>query len=131
MSHDPKFRYFKCEGAALEILKAYNAELKLMAEGHTKLHEEFDDRVTKLQEHHQSNLRGMWRRMVALVGLDPDATWGKSEYQIEVRYLEDGFGAITFQPAPIHPLQELLGSGPAEPPEDPAMETAPDKSKLN
>ncbi len=131
MNHDPKFRYFKCEGDALEILKAYKAELEALAESHVKLHDEFNERSTKLQEHHQANLRGLWRRMAALVGLDPDKTWGKPEYQIEARYLADGFGAITFAPQLPHPLQELLGGDPVEQPEDPTMETAPDKNRLN
>lgn len=131
MTPDPTFQYFKCEGDAFEILKAYTAELKILAEGQMELHMEFAERSTKLQDHHQSNLRSMWRRMAALVGVDPDASWGKLEYQVEVRYLEDGFGAITFQPTPSHPLQALLDGDPVEPPIDPKTETAPDKSRLN
>lgn len=134
MTETPKFKYFKCnEGPALELLKAYQDELTLLSAGHVKLHREFQERADALQMHHQGNLRSMWMRLSALVGLDPEKTWGNPEYQIEARYLEDGFGALLFTPLPqVVPLQSLLEGELAEPPDDdPHGEVAPDKERLN
>ncbi len=129
----PKFRYFRCEDTAFELLKAYQNELELLSSNHVKLHMEFQERAEAMQQHHQSNLRSMWARLSAMVGLDPEKTWGNPEYQIEARYLKDGFGAILFIPQPRGTaLQELLGGAPELIEEDDlTQETAPDKTRLN
>ena len=84
----PKFRYYKVEGPALEILRAYRAELTVLIDDREKLETEFAERAQQQGEYHQANLRTMWRRLAASVGLDPENTWGSPEYQIEARYLD-------------------------------------------
>lgn len=127
-----KFRYFRCTGAALDLLKAYQAELELLSVNHMKLHAELQERTEVLYCHHQGNLKSMWARLSALVGLDPKKTWGNPEYQIEARYLDDGFGAILYLPQSHgNTLQELLGGVAGQPEDDPFGEEAPDKSRLN
>lgn len=130
-----EFRYFPCTGAAFELLKAYRDEIDGLSQSHLKLHQEFQERSMALHQHHQGNLKSMWARLSAMVGLDPDKTWGNAEYQIEARYIEDGFGAIIYQPQQrgdlLHTLLRGGGieQGPTE--DDPHGETAPDKSRLN
>jgi len=131
------FRYYRCEGPALDLLKAYRDELESLSVNHTKLHEEFQKRANEMQAHHQGNLHSMWKRISAMVGLDPEKTWGNPDYQIEARYLDDGFGALLFAPqSQGDALQELLGGLPVAAEEDdddddPTAEVAPDKTRLN
>jgi len=129
-----KFRYFPCTGSALDLLRAYQDELDLLSANHVKLHKEFQERSEAMHLHHQGNLRSMWARLSAMVGLDPEKTWGNPEYQIEARYLKDGFGAILFLPRPPgDAMQALLSgmSGQELVEDDPHDEEAPDKTRLN
>lgn len=125
MNHDPKFRYYKVEGANLELLKAYKEGLTALVEDRHKLEQEYAERLNQQAEYHQANLRALWRRLAASVGLDPDKTWGSPEWQIEGRYLDEGFGAILYQPRHTNPLRELLGGEPVAEPEDPATDIPP------
>lgn len=125
MNHDPKFRYYPIKGEALELLRAYKAELESLVEDRVALEKEFTERAKQQTEYHQANLQAMWRRMAASVGLDPDATWGSPEYQIEARYVNEGFGALLYMPRHIDPLREVLGGEPVEQPEDPATSIPP------
>ena len=126
MSEEPKFRYYKVEGPALEILKAYKAELEIMVADRVKLEQEYMERAQQQMEYHQSNLRTMWRRMAASVGLDPDNTWGSPEYQIEARYIDDGFGALLYMPRHTNSLRDMLEGVPVAPPSDPATDIPPE-----
>jgi len=112
MTQESKFRYYKCEGEALDLLKSYKIELEALIDGRQTLEQEYIERVQILQDYHQANLRIMWRRLAAAVGLDPDKTWGSPEYQVEARYLEDGFGALLYIPRTQNPLREVLGDSP-------------------
>lgn len=126
----PKFQFFPCKGEAMVLLRAYDAGMSQMVVDRTKIIEEFDRRMKDAMGVHQASLRDIWRRMSAMVGLDPEVTWGNNEYQPEFRYLKEGFGAITFTPAQLSPFAEAFGGGDTEPSEP--METeAPDKSRLN
>ncbi len=120
MNHEPKFRYYPLRGANLELLRAYKAELDGMVDDRRELEKEFGDRTQQQAEHRQATLRTMWQRLAASVGLDPNTTWGSPEYQIEARYLDDGFGALLYMPRHTNPLREMLGSEPVAPPDDPA-----------
>ncbi len=121
----PKFRYYKVEGPALEILKAYRAELETLLDDRQKLEEEFAERTFQQAEYHQANLRALWRRLAASVGLDPEKTWGSPEYQIEARYIEDGFGAILYIPRPTNPLRDALEGVPVAEPSSPETDVPP------
>lgn len=131
MNHEPKFRYYKIKGEALEILRAYKAELEMLVDDRQKLEIEFAERAQQQAEYHQANLRTMWRRLAASVGLDPDNTWGSPEYQIETRYMDDGFGAILYMPRHTNPLRELLGGEPVGQPSDPATDLPPDGTVIH
>ena len=121
----PKFRYYKIEGPALEILRAYKNELEALVADRQKLEREFTERADQQTEYHQANLRSMWQRLAASVGLDPNNTWGSPEYQIEARYLDDGFAALLYVPRHTNPLREMLANEPVTPPEDPAADVPP------
>ena len=126
MSEEPKFRYYKIEGEALELLVAYRAELLALIEDREKLEKEFMERADASRKHHQGNLRAMWGRLSASVGLDPEATWGSPEYQIEARYVDDGFGAILYMPRHINPARAELQGEPVGAPSSPETDI-PDK----
>ncbi len=121
----PKFRYYPVKGPALEILTAYKDELDALVNDRKNLEREFTERAHQQSEYHQANLRAMWRRLAASVGLDPDTTWGSPEYQIEARYIDDGFGALLYIPRHTNPLQELLVGEPVSPPQDPKADVPP------
>lgn len=125
MNHEPKFRYYKVEGAALDVLRAYKEELESLVDDREKLEIEFAERVRQQAEYHQANLQALWRRLAASVGLDPNDTWGSPEYQIEARYIDDEFGAILYMPRHTNPLREVLGGEPVAQPSDPAMDIPP------
>jgi hypothetical protein len=121
----PKFQYYKVEGDGLELLKAYKAELEALVDDRQRLEKEFAERAEQQAEYHQANLRAMWRRLSASVGLDPDTTWGSPEFQIEARYIDDGFGAILYMPRHTNPLRDMLGGEPVGQPQDPATDVPP------
>jgi len=122
MNHEPKFRYYKVAGQALELLRAYKDELDALVDDRQKLEQEFAERAEQQTGYHQANLRALWRRLSASVGLDPDTTWGSPEYQIEARYLDDGFGAILYIPRHTNPIRDMLGDEPIGQPSDPATD---------
>lgn len=124
-NESPKFRYYKLEGDGLEILKAYRAELTALVADREALEVEFAERSQQQMEYHQANLRAMWRRLSASVGLDPDKTWGSPEYQIEARYLDDGFGALLYIPRHTNPMQQMLAGEPIAEPENPETDLPP------
>jgi len=126
MNHESEFRYYKVEGPAFEILKAYKTELEALVDDRQKLELEFAERLNQQAAYHQANLQAMWRRLAASVGLDPDNTWGSPEYQIEARYIADGFGAILYMPRPINPMQELLRGEPVGKRSDPETDVPPE-----
>ena len=127
---ESNFHYYPCEGEALDLLRAYRDEMDAMINDHSVLQEDFNARAKAQADAHKANLREMWRRLSAMVGLDPDQTWGNPDFQIEARYVDDGFGAITFEPS-VHPLSGMTPGVQTGSLGDPAMEEAPDKSKLN
>lgn len=127
----PKFQFFPCKGEAMILLRAYNDGMDQMLADRTKLVEEFDQKMKDVMDRHQASLREIWRRMSALVGLDPNVTWGNNEYQPEVRYLEEGFGAITYTPTQMSSFAEAFGGGGGSEPSEPVETEAPDKERLN
>jgi len=122
MNREPKLRYYKVDGAGLEFMKAYRDELEATLDDRDKLEAEYAERAQQQAAYHQAKLRALWRRLSASVGLDPNETWGSAEYQIETRYLDDGFGAVLYVPRQVNSLQEMLGSEPVTKSDDPAME---------
>ncbi len=121
----PKCRYYKVEGPALEILKAYRTELEALIDDRQKLEEEFAERALQQAEYHQAKLRAMWRRLAASVGLDPEKTWGSPEFQIEARYIEDGFGAILYIPRHTNAFRETFEGVPIGEPSNPETDVPP------
>ena len=70
----------------------------------------------------------MWRRPAASVGLDPENTWGSHEYQIEARYLDDGFGAILYMPRHTNPARDMLRGEPVTEVENPETDIPDDET---
>jgi hypothetical protein len=125
MNHEPKFRYYKLDADGQELLRAYKAELEALVEDRQALEREFAERAEQQSQYHQAKLRALWQRLSASVGLDPDKTWGSPEYQIEARYLDDGFGALLYMPRHTNPMREMLGGEPVGTPSDPAIDIPP------
>ena len=142
MAEQPKFKYFPCTGAALDLLRSYKAEIDMMRKADQALHEEFEKRFTAVREMHHARLRQLWFRLVASVGLDPDVTWQNPEYLIEVRYLDEGFGAVLYEPRQPNPVEQAmadqeiekakaLGIVGEDEPEDTPDDAVPDKGKMH
>ena len=128
---NPKFRYYRLEGDGLEILKAYRAELDALIDDRDALEREFAERAEQDAAYHQAKLRGLWRRMSATVGLDPDNTWGSPEFGIETRFLAEGFGALTYTPRSDNPMARMLGNMPIGEPADPETDLPPEGTKVH
>lgn len=126
MNEPPKFRYYKLEGQSLELLRAYQDELETLVSDRKKLEIEFAERAQQQAEYHQANLRSMWQRLSASVGIDPNKTWGSPEYQIESRYIDSGFGAILYMPRHTNPMREVLQGEPVAEPENPETDIPPE-----
>lgn len=132
MTDTPTFRYYKVEGAALELVRAYKNEIDAMLADRAALEKEFAERAKQHGEYHQANLRTLWQRMSASVGLDPETTWGSPEFQVETRYLDDGFGAILYMPMNPNPLRDLLsGDAAAAHPSDPTTDIPSKDTKVH
>ncbi len=131
MTGNPTFRYYKIEGAALELVRAYRIELDALMSDRAALEIEFAERAKQQGEYHQANLRAMWRRMAASVGLDPETTWGSPEFQVETRYLDDGFGAILYMPLNVDPLRNLLSGDAASQLPDPTTDIPSKDTKVH
>ena len=103
------FRYYPLEPQHIPLLKAYKAELEAFREAREKLAAEFEERIQQLGEHHTSNYRSLSHELATAVGVDPEDSWGSPEYHVEMRYLENGFGAVTYTPPQPHSLSSLMG----------------------
>lgn len=125
---ESNFRYYRLDGDGLEILKAYKAELDALIEDRKTLEQEFVEAIQTQGEYHQAKLRSLWRRMAASVGLDPDNTWGSPEFQIETRFIGDGFGAILYTPRPENPMARLLGDVPVGEEQNPETDIPDDET---
>ncbi len=123
---------FKCEGATLDILRAYDDEVQSLIEDHDTLHKEFNERATKQKKVHESRLYELWTDIAMRLGLDPEKTWRSPEYQVETSYLREGFGAIVYTPAPPsnNLSLQLLGKG-EETEKEVALIETPDKAKFH
>jgi RNAse (barnase) inhibitor barstar len=121
----PDFRYYVIKGDALEVLKAYQDELDALFEDRQRLAEEFSKRNAQQDEYHHANLQALWRRLTASVGLTHEETWGSPEYQIETRYVADGFGAILYVPRHVNPMQKALANEPIAKRSDPETDVPP------
>ena len=98
------FRYYPIKKSDLGLLRAYKKELEDFREARQKLAAEFEERVQQLASYHTSNFRSMWWRLATEVGLDPEETWGSPEYQVEIKYLDEGFGALLYIPQVSDPF---------------------------
>jgi hypothetical protein len=108
------FRYYPIEEPDLGVLRAYKVELDQFRAAREALAVEFEERIQKLSAHHTSNFRSMWWQLSESVGLDPEQTWGSPEYQVEVKYLDNGFGALLYIPQ----AASILGMGGINEPDD-------------
>lgn len=126
---DKSFQYFPLKGEALALLAAFRSELSAGEEEQRALHVELQQRSDTMLQLRNAKMREMWIRMAASVGLDPDHTFTSPNYGIEARYIDEGFGALTYKKLPVHPYADALGIPQDE--EDPMAAGVPDKSKMN
>ncbi len=124
-------KYFRCKGAALKALRDYKNEIDALVEEHDTLAKKFHDIAIKQKEVREAKLFELWNVLMMHMGLDPNKTWQNAEYQIETRYIDEGFGAIVYEPKPGNPLATLLSQQPEEDEEKLAVIELPDKGMLN
>lgn len=127
---DDELHYFVCKGPAFEALVAYKAEITALVDDHTALQKEFNDLAVGLKDKHEAKLHDLWVTMVMRLGLDPVKTWQNPEYQVETRYIPDGFGAVVYEPIPDSPFARAMGQG-KEGPDEPAFMEVPDRKDMN
>lgn len=123
--------YFVCKGPAFDALVAYKAEIDALVSDHENLQKDFNDRAVKLKTEHEGKLHDLWKTMAMRLGLDHVKTWQNPEYQVETRYITDGFGAVVYEPMPDHPFAAGMGIGKEEEEVEPAMVEVPDKGAMH
>ena len=128
MSEENTFRYYQLEGEGLELLREYREGLASLIDARGRLEIEYTERINKLNASRQAKLRDQWYRMSAMVGLDPKKTWGSQEYQIETRYLADGFGAILYMPRANNPFFQEVPGEPETERQDPETDIPDDET---
>ncbi len=114
---DTGFKYFPLQGEDLELLKKYHEELLRFDQDMKDLKNEFDKRSKTSHDNSQAKLYQIWKQLAVSVNIDPDTTWGDGRYGIEGRYLEDGFGALTYCEYPSN-IMELMQGAIDKPDED-------------
>ena len=119
---------FVCQGPAFDMLKAYVEAHDLLISDQQKIQKEFAAKALKQREVHEANMHDLWVKMALLAGLDPSLTWLNPAYQVETRYIKEGFGAIVYEKVPDHPLAAIMGEKKEE--EVGVIET-PDKKDMH
>ena len=111
---------------ALELAVEYDKIFMGSVKEQRDLEKEFNVKYQKIYDDTNASLRDLWRRMAAMSGLDPDASWGQPNIALERKYLSNGFAALVEIDIPKgHPLAGAL-------PPTVKDEVAPtDKLKLN
>lgn len=123
------FKFYQCEGEALELLKKYHEGIKQLHETQVALQKEYQEKLLENQKAAFAELGNLWRPMVAMAGLDPNvSSFSNPDYSVETKYLDKGFGGIVYQPRQRNPFEEMMG-GQTEEPDDP--DSVPDKTLLN
>ena len=128
-------KVFPIPAQAMALAKAFHDEYTRAIEYEKDLRQKFRDDLLKNSEDTRANLRVLWSRLAASVGLAPE-TFDNGDYGIETRFVEYGFAAI-FHDVQMSPQEEVARALGVELPEqegdagDPLTEGAPDKSRLN
>lgn len=126
MSDNRILRHYVCQGPALTIVRKYLEVMNEMEKAQDALRADFQAQAVGIQEQHFAKMQVLWERLSGFVGLDPRKTWGNPDYYIETRFVESGFAAVIYSPAPPHPMAMPREAGPPSPD---AGELKPDDDK--
>lgn len=130
---DPKkdeAKYFTCIGDALVTLKAYRDEIHAMQADHVAIRERYNTEAEQCRARHDTVLAELWKRLNMLIGLDHTKTWQNPEYQVETRYIEEGYGCVIFEKiTEDSPFARIMGVSDED--SEPALEVVPDREKMN
>ena len=124
-------KYFVCKGPAFDSLVAYKDEIEALLTDHEQVQEEFTKKATAQKEIHEAKLHDIWVTLMMQLGLDPVVTWQNAEYQVETRYMPDGFGAIVYEPIADSPFAAIMGQPPKEDDDKPAVIEMPKKGSMH
>lgn len=108
MPSDKGFKHFVVDEEGRALLAEYREVMRSSNQELDDIHAEFSARSKKSREEGQAKLYGLWKRLSASVGLDPDKSWNDGQYGVETRYLESGFGALTYSQAALNPIEALM-----------------------
>lgn len=111
---DDEFKYFPMPPEGLVLLKQYQTAISQLRDDIGALHTEYHEKIEALHVSTKAELRDLWFRMAPTAEVDALASWDNEEWSIEARYLETGFGALTFMPRPTNPLAAMFGAPPKE-----------------
>ena len=123
-------KYFVCKGPAFDSLVAYKDEIEALLTDHEQVQKEFAEKALAQKEIHEAKLHDIWVTLMMRIGLDPAKTWQNPEYQVETRYLVDGFGAIVYEPIADNPFAAAIGR-PSKDDDQPAVIEMPEKGSMH
>ena len=121
------FKFYPCTDKALELLRKYDKGLSTLNEKQGALNREYREKFLANQKEAFVELSDIWRIMAALAGIDPGTvSFSNPDYSIETKYLDQGFGGITYVPRQPNPF--MMGDDEDFSESD---EITPDKPLLN
>ena len=125
------FRYFPLPPEGVELARQYKDVQKGLMDYIEKLQAEYGEKVKAHQVVAQEQLADLWVKIANTVGVDAQESLQNPEWDIETRYINDGFAAILFYPRQPNPLLEAMGVPQEKEDEDDKSKGAPEGVKLN
>jgi len=102
----------KCEGKALDLVRAYRDRANEMAATHNRIMTEYQGKMQTEADAYKNDLEAIWVQLMTILGLPFDTTFGNPEFLLETRFVDDGFAAVVQEPVGPDPLQQALNAGP-------------------
>lgn len=105
---DNNFKYYALPPEGLATLREYGDGIDALRAEMDGLQQEYQRKVDEAQIKAREVLKPLWYEMAAMAGIDAEITWGDHEWSVERRFLNDGFGAITYVAQPMNPFTSMV-----------------------
>jgi hypothetical protein len=103
------------EGEAFKLAEEYQAIHDQCAKDQQAIEEDAIKRYRDTYAKASAEMYVVWRRMAAMVGLDPDISWAQPNIALESKYISKGFAAFVEIDIPKdHPLLNQSEPSPEE-----------------
>lgn len=90
-----RFEYKALPPEAIPLLQRYRATLEKLTADIDTIQLEAQAAAEAAQVNAFEEMKALWYQLAPLAGIDAEASWESGEWGLELRYLDDGFGAMT------------------------------------